>query len=89
MAEHALNSEQSAAETERGSAAQLRATTAPRGPARVRGGGGATKTWKQHIVRQLKYRDQRQHAMFQDLIYICTEKYTFCAFKSPVCSGYV
>ncbi|XP_016887788.1 ATG16 autophagy related 16-like 2 isoform X2 [Cynoglossus semilaevis] len=30
-------------------------------------------TWKRHIVRQLKYRDQNQHAMFQDLIRFYTQ----------------
>ncbi|XP_008286252.1 autophagy-related protein 16-1 [Stegastes partitus] len=32
------------------------------------GGGWSAEPWKGHIVRQLKHRDRRQHAMFQDLI---------------------
>ncbi|XP_076002156.1 ATG16 autophagy related 16-like 2 [Genypterus blacodes] len=84
MAEHALNCEQSAAETVRGSAAPTRATPAPREPARVRGG------WKQHIARQLKHRDQRQHALFQGLISIytnlmekttLTKRFSICAVR--------
>uniref|UniRef100_A0A667X539 Uncharacterized protein n=1 Tax=Myripristis murdjan TaxID=586833 RepID=A0A667X539_9TELE len=36
--------------------------------------------WKRHIIRQLKRRDQRQHAMFQDLIRVCTEHTQFVLF---------
>lgn len=36
------------------------------------------ETWKRDIIRQLKRRDQNQHAMFQDLIRFCkTDKYKF------------
>ncbi|KAK2846491.1 hypothetical protein Q5P01_009490 [Channa striata] len=39
----------------------------------VGGGGGSAETWKRHIVRQLKHRDLKQHAMFQDLIRFYTQ----------------
>ncbi len=42
-------------------------------PVPVPGGGGKpAENWKRDIVRQLKHRDVRQHAMFQDLIRFCT-----------------
>lgn len=40
-----------------------------------RGGAGVVReTWKSHIIRQLKHRDQNQRARFQDLIRYCTRK---------------
>ncbi|XP_029922320.1 ATG16 autophagy related 16-like 2 [Myripristis murdjan] len=41
-----------------------------RAPPQSRGPPG--DAWKRHIIRQLKRRDQRQHAMFQDLIRVYT-----------------
>ncbi|KAM9853801.1 ATG16 autophagy related 16-like 2 [Aulostomus maculatus] len=40
--------------------------------AAIGGGGGAAETWKRHIVRQLRNRDEKQHDTFQDLIRLYT-----------------
>ncbi|KAF7652629.1 hypothetical protein LDENG_00094370 [Lucifuga dentata] len=82
MSQNTVNTEQSPAETERSS-------PAPGGPARLRGGGGTVKTWKQHILRQLKHRDQSQHARFHDLfrVYSRLLEKTSLATGLMVCSA--